>query len=237
MRSLICGGLRFFPILMACLILGLARNASAQDSAVKPAAADDFESLGMKVSVTIIFDTSGSMDDNNKLVMAKRAFNWWLDSAPLSSITQWSLYVFDPQTHKGKALINRKTAAVAELKLAIQNLRADGGTPLAKTIDSITKVIDAENKKAEEGKADILRQVVLIFTDGKDSYVKPREVQKRVKKLRDAGSEVFSIGYQGEGDYLAKTSDKFIMVGDEKQLKAGLSSFNYFIEKSSGSPK
>ena len=41
----------------------------------------------------------------------------------------------------------------------------------------------------------------------------------------------FSIGYQGEGDYLAKVSDKFIMVDDEKQLKSGLSEFTYFIEK------
>ncbi len=230
--------MRSLAVLAVCLLLGMGWNLCAQEGAGKVAApADDFESLGMKVSVTIIFDTSGSMGERNKLVMAKRAFNWWLDSAPLNQITQWSLYIFDPATKEGRAVLNRKGASVEALKKAIQNLSAGGGTPLAQTVSVVTKIIDSENKKAAEGKADILRQVVLIFTDGKDSYEKDHEVRRRVSRLRDAGSEVFSIGYQGEGEYLAKASDKFIMVGDEKQLKEGLSSFNYFIEKSAGSPK
>lgn len=231
---------RFLYLLLGLvLVTGSSVGLKAQQGggAAGTPAADDLSSLGMKVGVTIIFDTSGSMQDNNKLVMAKRAFNWWLESAPTSTIRQWSLYVFDAQSQKPRVLLDRRSVSVEELKRTIQGLHAGGGTPLARTLEAVTKVVDAENTKAAEGKGDILRQVVLVFTDGKDSFVKEREVQKRVQQLRDVGSEVFSIGYQGEGEYLSKTSDKFIMVGDERQLKEGLSSFNYFIEKSSGSAK
>jgi hypothetical protein len=62
-------------------------------------------------------------------------------------------------------------------------------------------------------------------------------MQKIITHLRNTGAEVFSIGYQGEGDYLAKVSDKFIMVDDEKQLKSGLSEFTYFIEKAAPTTK
>lgn len=201
---------------------------------VSPPAAtaqDDFAALGMKASVTIIFDTSGSMNERNKLTMAKRAFNWWLETAPRQTIVSWSLWIFDPQSGNGVNLIDRKTNAADEVLAKINHLRANGGTPLGNTITKVTRIIDAENRKAEEGKADILRQIVLIFTDGQDSQHEPKAMQKIVTGLRNAGAEVFSIGYQGEGGYLAKVSDKFIMVDDEKQLKSGLSEFTYFIEK------
>ncbi|HWA27488.1 MAG TPA: vWA domain-containing protein [Lacunisphaera sp.] len=195
------------------------------------APADDFASLGMKVSVTIIFDTSGSMNERNKLAMAKQAFAWWLETAPKDTIVSWSLWAFNAQNHDAINLIDRKRGAAAEVQQRINEFVANGGTPLGKTIRRVTGIIDAENRKAEEGKADILRQVVLVFTDGQDSDLTVPAVQKLVTQLRDAGCEVFSIGYQGEGDYLARVSDKFIMVGDEKQLKSGLSEFTYFIEK------
>jgi uncharacterized protein with von Willebrand factor type A (vWA) domain len=232
-----CSGLLLAAFLVGapCLLQG--EVAPGRPAPASVAAGDDLAELGMKVSVTIIFDTSGSMADRNKLVMAKRAFNWWLDSAPVSMISQWSLYVFEPGSAKPKLVLDRKSVGVDVLKRSIGSLEAAGGTPLARTIEAVTRVIDAENTKAAEGKGDILRQVVLIFTDGRDSTEKDPVVQKRVQKLRDVGSEVFSIGYQGEGEYLAKTSDKFIMAGDEKQLKEGLSSFSYFIEKSSGASK
>jgi Mg-chelatase subunit ChlD len=207
------------------LLAVLASRAGAQ------APVDDFASLGMKVSVTIVFDTSGSMNERNKLAMAKQAFSWWLETAPKDTIVSWSLWAFGPVTNDGANLIDRKRGAAEEVRARIDSLAASGGTPLGKTLARVAAVIDAENRKAEEGKADILRQVVLVFTDGQDSNLSIEAVQKIVTRVRNAGAEVFSIGYQGEGDYLAKVSDKFIMVSDEKQLKTGLSEFNYFIEK------
>jgi uncharacterized protein YegL len=192
---------------------------------------DDLEALGMKVSVTIIFDTSGSMNDHRKLTMAKQAFGWWLENAPKQTIVRWSLWAFDAERGDGINLVDRKPNAIDEVQSRIGRFVANGGTPLGKTINRVTRIIDAENRKAEEGKADILRQIVLIFTDGQDTYFSLADMQKAITQLRDAGAEVFSIGYQGEGDYLAKVSDKFIMVDDEKQLKSGLSEFTYFIEK------
>jgi uncharacterized protein YegL len=202
-----------------------------------PAAADDLSALGMKVSVTIIFDTSGSMNDHRKLIMAKQAFNWWLATAPRQTIVRWSLWAFDDRHQDGINLVDRKPDAAAEVQEQINRFVAGGGTPLGRTIDKVARIIDAENRKAEEGKADILRQIVLIFTDGQDSYSSVSAMQKIITHLRNTGAEVFSIGYQGEGDYLAKVSDKFIMVDDEKQLKSGLSEFTYFIEKAAPTTK
>lgn len=203
----------------------------ASDGKPSVAADDDLASLGMKASVTIIFDTSGSMNERRKLIMAKQAFNWWLETAPKKSIVQWSLWAFDGPRGDGINFVDRKANAAEEVQAKIGQFVANGGTPLAKTITKVTAIIDAENRRAEQGKADILRQIVLIFTDGQDSFVKVPDMQKAVTRLRNAGAEVFSIGYQGEGEYLSKVSDKFFMVDDEKQLKSGLSEFTYFIEK------
>jgi Mg-chelatase subunit ChlD len=222
--------------LLSCLlfcVVAFANAGRAQSPASQPSPApqDDLSSLGMKAGVTIIFDTSGSMNERRKLIMAKQAFNWWLETAPKKTIVRWSLWAFDAQRGDGVNLVDRKADAADEVQAKISKFVANGGTPLAKTITKVTKILDAENRKAAEGKADILRQIVLIFTDGQDSFVNVAAMQKVIVQLRDAGAEVFSIGYQGEGDYLAKVSDKFIMVDDEKQLKSGLSEFTYFIEK------
>lgn len=230
--------------LIRLLLLGAVASVSWAQSPKAPVAVgstgggtpDDLSALGMKVSVTIVFDTSGSMNDRRKLVMAKQAFNWWLQTAPKQTIVRWSLWAFDPHREDGVNLVDRKADAADEVQAKINGFKANGGTPLGKTLAKVTAIIDAENRRAEEGKADILRQVVLIFTDGEDSFLSVPKMQKTITRLRDAGAEVFSIGYQGEGDYLAKVSDKFIMVDDEKQLKSGLSEFTYFIEKA-GPPK
>jgi uncharacterized protein YegL len=235
-------GRRAFPcrvpavsILLGCVAfaMGFASVARAQSPSTKipGAVEDDFASLGMKASVTIVFDTSGSMNERRKLAMAKQAFAWWLETAPKKTIVLWSLWAFDPKRDDGINLIDRKAGAADEVLAKINSFVANGGTPLGKTISKVTAVIDAENRKAEQGKADILRQIVLVFTDGQDSQLKVPAMQQTITRLRNAGAEVFSIGYQGEGDYLAKVSDKFIMVDDEKQLKTGLSEFTYFIEK------
>jgi Mg-chelatase subunit ChlD len=223
----------FFRTLALAFAFALTLTTRAANPPAPAAAStpDDFASLGMKASVTIIFDTSGSMNERNKLTMAKRAFNWWIETAPQQSIAQWSLWAFSSERRDGVNLVDRKPGAAAEVKEKIGRFTATGDTPLGATVARVTKIIDAENKKAEQGKADILRQIVLIFTDGKDSHLSVGDMQKTITRLRNAGSEVFSIGYQGEGDYLAKVSDKFIMVDDEKQLKSGLSEFTYFIEK------
>ncbi len=207
--------------------------ARAAFSAENPAgrAADDLSALGMKVSVTIVFDTSGSMGDRHKLDMAKQAFGWWLGNAPKQTIVKWSLWVFDPKNERGLNLVDRKPNAAEEVQARINGLTAKGRTPLGRTLQVVTRIIDGENRRALEGREDILRQVVLIFTDGEDSFLPGNKVQPIIKRLRDVGAEVFSIGYQGEGGYLARVSDKFMMVQDEKQLKSGLSEFTYFIEK------
>jgi len=223
---------RLCPLLIFGLVASLGWSQSPAAGGASPSAvADDLSALGMKVSVTIVFDTSGSMSERNKLTMAKQAFKWWLATAPKQTIVRWSLWAFDSRRQEGVNLVDRKADAANEVQANIDRFVANGGTPLGKTIARVTKIIEAENRKAEEGKADILRQIVLVFTDGQDSDFRIPAMQKIITRLRDTGAEVFSIGYQGEGDYLAKVSDKFIMVDDEKQLKSGLSEFTYFIEK------
>lgn len=233
--------LAFLAALAAAAFASAAQPAAPASAAptLAPALAhtDDFESLGMKAAVTIIFDTSGSMNEKRKIIMAKQAFNWWFETAPHQTIAQWSLWCFAADGRDGINLVDRKANAALEVKQKIGGLAPNGGTPLGATVGRVAKIIDAENKRAEQGKADILRQIVLIFTDGKDSHLSVPDMQKSITRLRNAGAEVFSIGYQGEGDYLARVSDKFVMVDDEKQLKSGLSEFTYFIEKAAPSKK
>ncbi len=39
------------------------------------------------VAVSIVFDDSGSMNDNHKLAMAKKAFRAWIEHAPDATVS------------------------------------------------------------------------------------------------------------------------------------------------------
>ena len=122
------------------------------------AALDEERDAQAGVAVSIVFDDSGSMDDNHKLIMAKQAFHAWLERAPDNDRFGLTAINAGPLV---KLARNDKKQVLA----AVDRLHAGGGTPLADTIAAVGKIIRQRRASATPYE----RQVMVILTDGEDT--------------------------------------------------------------------
>ena len=164
------------------------------------------------VAVSIVFDDSGSMDDNDKLVMAKKAFRTWIEHAP-------DTYRFGLEALNAGVLVPLQRHDRAQVLAAVDHLRASGDTPLADTIAQTAKAI----QKRRAAGAEYERQVVVVLTDGEDNTRRgPKGVQQEIRALRASGVEVIAFGYQGEGDYMRGSATHFYSPENGQDIGKGL---------------
>ena len=165
------------------------------------------------VAVSIVFDDSGSMRDNHKLVMAKKAFRTWIEHAPDS-------YRFGLVALNAGQLVPLQRNNRAQILAAVDHLRADGGTPLAQTIAQVAKGISSRRAAGSVYE----RQVVVILTDGEDTSDRGiKGVQEEIRRLCANRVEVIAFGYQGEGDYMQESATHFYSPENEQDISKGLS--------------
>ena len=164
------------------------------------------------VAVSIVFDDSGSMNDNQKIVMAKKAFRAWIEHAPDD-------YSFGLVALNAGVLVPLQRNDRAQVLAAVEKLRAEGDTPLARTIAGA----GADIRKRRAAGATYERQVVVILTDGEDTTRRgSKGVQEEIRKLRADRVEVIAFGYQGEGDYMRGSSTHFYSPENEADISKGL---------------
>ena len=164
------------------------------------------------VAVSIVFDDSGSMDDNHKLVMAKKAFRTWIEHAPDS-------YRFGLEALNAGVLVPLQRNDRAQILAAVDRLRASGDTPLADTIAQTAKAIQQRRAAGAEYE----RQVIVVLTDGEDNTRRgPKGVQQEIRALRANGVEVIAFGYQGEGDYMRGSATHFYSPENGQDIGKGL---------------
>lgn len=164
------------------------------------------------VAVSIVFDDSGSMNDNHKLVMAKRAFQVWIEHAPES-------YRFGLTALNAGKLVPLQRNDRPQILKAVNGLEAKGGTPLADTVAQTAAEIRQRRAKG----ALYERQVVVILTDGEDTTRRGiKGVQEEIRKLRADRVEVIAFGYQGEGDYMKGSATHFYSPENEADISKGL---------------
>ncbi len=164
------------------------------------------------VAVSIVFDDSGSMDDNHKLAMAKKAFRTWIEHAPDS-------YRFGLVALNAGQLVPLQRNDRAQILTAVDHLRAGGGTPLAQTIARVAKGISARRA----GGSVYERQVVVVLTDGEDTSNRGiKGVQEEIRRLCANRVEVIAFGYQGEGDYMRESATHFYSPENEQDIGKGL---------------
>ena len=167
-------------------------------------------------AVFIVFDDSGSMNDDNKLVMAKKSFRAWVEHAP--DAYRFSLTTLNEGTPVSLARNNRR-----QLLAAVDRLRAAGQTPLA---DTIARVRDAIVQSRAQG-ALYVRQVVVILTDGEDNSPRGDQgVREEMNRLRAEGVEVIAFGYKGEADYLNGTATHFYSPNNGQDISKGLNAID-----------
>ncbi len=164
------------------------------------------------VAISIVFDDSGSMNDNNKLKMAKQAFRAWVEHAPDS-------YRFGLRAINAGQLVPLARNDRAQLLAAVQKLRASGTTPLA---DAIAKSANEIRRRRAAG-ALYERQVVVVLTDGEDNSARGIPgVQEEMNRLRQEGVEVIAFGYQGEGEYMRDCATHFFSPENGQDISKGL---------------
>ena len=164
------------------------------------------------VAVSIVFDDSGSMNDNHKLSMAKKAFRAWIEHAPDN-------YRFGLVALNAGVLVPLQRNDRVQILAAVNKLRADGDTPLARTIAQTA----ADIRQRRAAGAVYERQVVVILTDGEDTTRRGiKGVQQEIRSLCANRVEVIAFGYQGEGDYMRESATHFYSPENEQDISKGL---------------
>ena len=164
----------------------------------------------------IVFDDSGSMNDDNKMTMAKKAFRAWIEHARTDY--RFSLTALNAGPLVQLAHNNRK-----EVLAAVDKLRAAGTTPLA---DTISRVHDAIASYRASG-ALYVRQVVVILTDGEDNTSRGDQgVRYEMERLRKESVEVIAFGYKGEADYLNGSATHFYSPNNGQDISTGLNAID-----------
>ena len=202
----------------AAFLLGAVPLARPQGTApgttwnTRMAALQEEQDAQAGVSISIVFDDSGSMNDHHKLSMAKQAFRTWIEHAPDS-------YRFGLVAINAGELVPLQRNDRAQILAAVDHLTAAGGTPLARTIAAAGAAI----RQRQAAGAVYERQVVVILTDGEDTTRRGIQgVQEEIRNLRANGVEVIAFGYQGEGDYMRGSATHFYSPENEQDISRGL---------------
>ncbi len=214
--------------LLAASVVGARAQETPPDAAWKTRLSSLQEEYNTQTGTAlfIVFDDSGSMRDDNKLVMAKKAFRAWIEHAPADY--RFSLTAINAGSLVPLARNNRK-----EVLAAVDRLRASGETPLADTIarihDTVTRYGGAVEHIHETGLryrasgALYVRQVVVILTDGEDTTKRGDQgVRDEMERLRREGVEVVAFGYKGEADYLNGSATHFYSPNNGQDISQGL---------------
>lgn len=168
-------------------------------------------------AISIIFDTSGSMLDDNKLNEAKSAFSKWIDELPDSYSLGLTWFV----AGQGQSAVPLAAGVRDEVAEAVANARAGGKTPIAQCLE----IVGADIEKRRTEFSPYERHVVVVFTDGMETVNRRgnRQVVDEIEKLRSKMVEVVGIGFHGQGKYMAEAATKYFDAKNEAELVAGLS--------------
>jgi len=144
-------------------------------------------------NVVIVFDTSGSMNDDNKIASAKAGAAQLLSQLDDADLV--SLLPFSGDLRWSGQGISMKTSRQQALNV-VGNFIADGGTKL---YDSIDAAVQYQVTNPTPGEI----QAVLVLTDGQDTD-STLSLDTLVQHIRSRGDHqairVFTIGYGNDAD-------------------------------------
>lgn len=201
-------------VLLTVSVVGARAQETPPDAAWKTRLSSLQEEFNTQTGTAlfIVFDDSGSMNEDNKLIMAKKAFRAWIEHAP--DDYRFSLTAINAGSLVKLARNNRK-----EILAAVDTLRAAGGTPLASTIARVHNDI----VRYRASGALYVRQIVVILTDGEDTTKRGDQgVRDEMERLRSEGVEVIAFGYKGEADYLNGSATRFYSPNNAQDISRGL---------------
>lgn len=195
------------------VVLALVTVARAQEPATDALTREREQQTG--TAITILFDNSGSMKQENKITQAKAAFRSWLQNVPTDY--KFSLITFEDRGRLRVPLGEKTRDLVAQ---TVAKLDANTSTPICGALRIAREQIEKRRREVTPYE----RHVVLIFTDGQET-VDPRGingVREDIAALRSKTVEVVGVGFHGEGDYMNGVATRFALANNEQELKQGL---------------
>lgn len=194
-------------------VLAVVTVIRAQESATDALVREREQQTG--TAITILFDNSGSMKQENKIGQAKAAFRSWLQSVPADY--KFSLITFEDNGRLRVPLGERTRDIVAQ---TVAKLDANTSTPICGALRIAREQINKRRREVTPYE----RHVVLIFTDGQETVDSRgiNGVRQDIAALRSQTVEVVGVGFHGEGDYMNGVATRFALANNEQELKQGL---------------
>lgn len=166
--------------------------------------------LTLRKNIVILFDDSGSMMQRGRIYKAQKATISLLKS--LKDGTNISIYALNKKMIvKLQAVENGVENAIKK----IENIRADGSTPIGKSLEVVTKVLEREKQK-QSGYGSY---TIIIVTDGKANS--PTTMFKAVDKAIDEGFIIKTIGLDIHDHKLKKVTE-FVEASSQAELSNAL---------------
>ena len=202
------------PVLLNLVLLSIAvgsLNADPLDDALNVE-----EKSQTATSITIIFDNSGSMAEDNKLVEAKKAFTTWLASLPKT----YSLGLIHFKVGKAVLAVPTGTDNREALIKSVNGLKPYGKTPICGCL----AIARSQIAKRRIENSPYERHMVVVFTDGLETVDRRgnQGVVEEIIKLRNIKAEVVGIGFHGQGDYMKPAATSYFDASSEAELVSGL---------------
>jgi Mg-chelatase subunit ChlD len=200
-----------FTVLLGCMTLtGCAKQPTviSDTGAVSTAA--------LPTSITIVLDTSGSMNDGSgtdrisRIIAAKTVIADWVKTAPNGVV--WTLFTFD----KATPLVAYTSNKDLILK-SLEPVQANGGTPLLDTCKNAYAYMQARSTKIASPENAIL----LVITDGIDSTYNASQVANELSVMSKAVS-TYMIGFDSNDPVYTKSVSNFSYAKSAATLKASL---------------
>ena len=174
-----------------------------------PVAPGPLSSAPLPTSVTIVFDTSGSME-GDRLKQAKQVVTNWIANSPKGIV--WSLFTFDQFTP-----VVEYTTDSNKIVAKINSLYASGGTPLIHTSELAEKYVVARRTGIKSPEQEIL----LILTDGEDSSASNSNVAARLAVI-SKNVTTYMVGYELDNPVYAKAVSNYSVANNAAMLQATL---------------
>jgi uncharacterized protein YegL len=192
-------------------LVALSTIGKAQET--DPLAREREEQTG--TAITILFDNSGSMKQNNKIGQAKAAFRSWLQTIPAEY--KMSLITFEGQGQLTVPLGEKTRDVIAQ---RVAKLDANTSTPICGALRIAREQIEKRRREVTPYE----RHVVLVFTDGQETVDRRgvNGVRADIAALRAQTVEVVGVGFHGQGDYMNGVATRFALANNEQELKQGL---------------
>ncbi len=164
----------------------------------------------LRRNIEVVFDTSGSMEEDDKIGSAKRALEAFLGTVPAD--TNVGLVVFADGTPKSVIplgpLDRRKVGLVLDL------LEARGPTPIADSLELAAAIL----RQQRERQGGYGSHTIVVVTDGEET-VRRQALPDVVESIVREGMLIDVIGFGLEEDHSLKSMvTRYRSAGDEAEL-------------------